>query len=144
MARSYSKICARLAELEAEITPEPIPPSIFTWHGIDRHRRENLAPDERIVLDCFRQRGQLIDAQERITTDPKDNGRECEPEGYLEDVIQEIHADCWLRDRGGSCMICEDTTVAGTLIDIGWVVLKLPLEQFAREPVATHNFESDF
>src|SRR5450432_428397 len=106
MARIYSKICARLTELEAKITPEPVPPRVFIWPGIDRFRGEKLAPDERIVLDCFRQRGPMIDAQERITTDPKDNGRECEPEGYLGDVIAEIHVDCWYRDRGGVCTIC--------------------------------------
>ena len=114
MAKTNAKLCSRLEHLEARRTPKQTVCLVFVWRWIPKDRRENLAPGERIVQDHYRQCGQLINARQRITTDPDDHGRRCEPEGYLEDVIQELHKNCWYRERGGSCLTCTGTPVANT------------------------------
>jgi hypothetical protein len=86
---------------------------VFVVHALSPHSEENLAPGERIVLDYYRHCGLLIEARERITTDNGDEGLRCEPEGHLEDVIRELHADCYWR-KGGSCRTRAGTAVEGT------------------------------
>jgi hypothetical protein len=49
---------------------------VFVMHPLPPHTDQNLAP------------------RERITTDERDEGLRCEPEGHLENVIRELHADC--------------------------------------------------
>jgi len=81
---------------------------VLVWitHRVEAARREALADNERIVRDLYREVGQCGSARERITTDPADEGRECPPEGYFEDVIRELHENCERRDRGG-CRDCH-------------------------------------
>jgi hypothetical protein len=108
------KLISRIELLEAEMIPKPVDPWMFISHPIAEERRRNLEPGERIVLDYFRHAGLLIHAAERVTTDPQDHGRRCEPEGFLEEVIRELHEDCYFRGRGGSCNCCQNTPVANT------------------------------
>jgi hypothetical protein len=108
------KLISRIELLEARLIPKQVDPWVFISHPITEERRRNLEPGERVVLDYFRQNGFLIDAAERITTDPKDQGRRCEPGGYLESVIRELHEDCDYRGRDGGCHTCADTPVANT------------------------------
>jgi hypothetical protein len=108
------KLISRIELLEARMTPPQPHPWVFITCPITEERRRNLEPRERTVLDYFRQDGLLISAVERITTDPKDQGRRCEAGGYLEEVIRELHEDCYFRGRDGSCNSCHDTPVANT------------------------------
>ena len=85
------KLISRIELLETRLTPEPPQPSVFILCPLPDERLMDLKPGERLVLDYFRHDGLLISAAERITSDPKDQGRQCEPEGYLEDVIRELH-----------------------------------------------------
>ena len=78
---------------------------LFTWCPNYKELLSRLAPGERIVQDVYRISGHFGRARARITTDPNDNGRTCEREGYLEDVIQEVHRTCEMRNRG-ECTIC--------------------------------------
>jgi hypothetical protein len=94
--------------------PKQVDPWVFITCPLPDERLAELAPWERLVLDYFRQEGLLISAAERITSDPKDQGRRCEPGGYLEDVIRELHRDCYHRERAGFCATCADTPVANT------------------------------
>jgi hypothetical protein len=110
----HRKLMSRIELLETRLTPEPPQPSVFILCPLPDERLVDLKPGERLVLDYFRQDGLLISAAERITSDPKDQGRQCEPEGYLEDVIRELHEDCYFRSRGGSCNSCKNTPVANT------------------------------
>ena len=106
------KLISRIELLESRMTPEQPHPWVFITHPLPDERLVDLKPGERLVLDYFRQDGLLIDAAERITTDAKDHGRRCEPGGYLEDVIRELHEDCYFRGRDGSCNSCHNTPVA--------------------------------
>jgi hypothetical protein len=75
-------------------------------------RIQNLAANERVVVDWFRDCGGFVPGRQRISTDPADQGRHCEEGGYLLDVIQELHQTCSYRERSGSCSYCEGTPVA--------------------------------
>lgn len=114
MAGSISKMCRRLQDLETRLIPRECPSCVFVMQPVDPRRRENLAQGERIVMDYFRHDGQLISAAERITTDPADAGRRCEPGGHLRDVIESLHRDCYWREKYGVCRICKHTPVANT------------------------------
>jgi hypothetical protein len=83
-------------------------PVVLVWvrHRIEDTRRDALADQERIVCDLYREVGYCGSARERITIDPADEGRECLPGSYLEDVIRELHENCEWRDRG-SCRDCH-------------------------------------
>jgi hypothetical protein len=109
------EICRRLEYLEALLAPPaPAMALIFIANPLPPGAGENLAPGERVVLDYYRHEGLLIEARERITADETDGGRRCEPESHLEDVIRELHSDCYYRSRGGSCRTCHGTAVADT------------------------------
>ena len=96
----------RLKRLESRF--QEVDDVVLVWvtHRIEDARRDALADNERIVCDLYRQTGQFGSARERITTDPADEGRQCPPEGYLEDVIRELHENCDWRDRG-TCQDCH-------------------------------------
>ena len=66
-----------------------------------------LAENERIVWDVYRssEGGRTDWARERITVDPSDHGRTCEPDRCLEDVLQEMGDKCD-READGSCGGC--------------------------------------
>jgi hypothetical protein len=104
----------RLDILEQRLIPRVMPYAVFTMHPLQPEQTENLQPGERIVSDHYKQNGLLIYAAQRITSDPKDHGRRCEPEGCLEDVVRRIHEDCYYRTRGGSCHSCHGTPIANT------------------------------
>jgi hypothetical protein len=108
------KLISRIELLETRLTPQQPQPWVFIMRPLPDERLMDLEHGARLVLDHFRHDGLLISAAERITTDPKDHGRRCEPEGYLEDVIRELHEDCYFRSRGGSCNSCKNTPVANT------------------------------
>ena len=114
MNKAQAQLCRRLGQLQAQMTPQQIHSTVFIWHWIPKERRENLAPGERIVLDHYRRSGCAISALQRITTDPNDQGRRCEPGGYIEDIIQRLHQACPLRETHGSCRTCEGTPAAHT------------------------------
>jgi hypothetical protein len=109
------KLILRIELLEARMIPKPVDPWVFVSCPITEERRRNLEPGEKVVLDYFRHSGGLlIYAAERVTTDAKDYGRRCEPGGFLEDVIRELHEECDFRERDGCCKTCENTPVANT------------------------------
>src|SRR5438045_9205815 len=81
-------------------------------HVLPRERKENLAAGERVVIDWFRIISGVIWGRERLSHDPADRGHCCEPNGYLVDVIQELHQACSYRDQPGSCATCQGTPVA--------------------------------
>jgi hypothetical protein len=81
------------------------------WHGAPTERIRALAPGERVVIDWYRD-GSTLWGSHRITTDPADRGRKCVRDGYLLDVLQEIHQSCWHREQTGSCLVCQGTPVA--------------------------------
>jgi hypothetical protein len=80
--------------------------------GISPERRKSMQPDERIVVDWYRNYIGVTEGRNRITTDPADQGRKCTVGGYLLDVIEEIHQSCSHREQPGYCRICKDTPVA--------------------------------
>lgn len=67
---------------------------------------------ERIVVDRFRDVGNITWSRERITAEPNDNGHRCERHGYLADVLAQIHEQCPWRETGGVCRMCHGTPIA--------------------------------
>jgi hypothetical protein len=92
----------RLEKMEQHFAPkrQPVVP-VWLRHAIDAARRNALAPNERLVSDVYRITGLVGEARQRITTDLDDKGRKCDRDGYLEDVIRELHEQCEWRDKGG-------------------------------------------
>jgi hypothetical protein len=84
----------------------------FVWHCIPPERKQNLAPDERVVVDWFRSIPGILSGRERITNNPADVGRKCFRNGYLIDILTEIHQECHHRESTGSCEYCHGTPVA--------------------------------
>ncbi len=71
-------------------------------------RREALGEGERVVLDwyqCACPKAGVFWARERITTNPLDQGRICQPQRCLEDVKRELKSEC-PREEDGSCAQC--------------------------------------
>jgi hypothetical protein len=106
----------RLERLERQ-TPLAVairwPLMLWNMRPLPQERIEKLAANERVVDDWYRDVvGGIVWSRERITTDPYDCGRRCEPGGYLIDVLEEIHQDCWHRMQHGVCRACADTPVA--------------------------------
>ena len=87
------------------------PLMFWNMRPLPRERIENLAANERVVSDWYRDIRGIVWTRERITADPSDMGRKCEPDGYLADVLQEIHRDCEYRTEGG-CRACAGTPLA--------------------------------
>jgi hypothetical protein len=81
---------------------------------IPENKLDRLPDAERIVLDCYRNDRFFVEARQRVTRDPNDQGRQCEPGGYLLDVLREVHAGCSHRAIPGYCSSCFGTPVAGT------------------------------
>jgi hypothetical protein len=109
------RIESRLRKLEArlELRNEPQCAGLaFVWHFLPLERKNNLGPGERVVVDWFRNSNSITQGRERITVDAADNGRKCKRDGYLLDVVAEIHQSCSHRESTGSCLTCRDTTVA--------------------------------
>jgi hypothetical protein len=60
-------------------------------HRLEAERKQALATDERIVVDWYRDFYGVVWGRERFRNTPGDEGRCCEPGGYLPDVIRELH-----------------------------------------------------
>jgi hypothetical protein len=71
-----------------------------------------LLPSERVVIDRFRDTGNIIWAWRRITSDPAESGRRCEPGSYLVDILTPFHECCPWRKITGACRMCQGTPVA--------------------------------
>ena len=98
----------RLSRLEHKLLDTSWPPVRLTVPKLDPERRENLVAGERIVTDwyqCIEPELGFIYSRERITTDPLDLGRICQPGQCLEDVMQEIGRKCE-REQDGICRTC--------------------------------------
>ena len=104
----------RLDVLEQRLIPRVIPCMVFTMHALTPEQKQSLQPGERMVSDYYRRTGLLIYAAQRVTSDPKEQGRRCDPEGCLEDVVRRLHEKCDSRHRSGSCHSCHGTPVANT------------------------------
>jgi hypothetical protein len=79
------ELLRRLAKLEERYRPPALPLLRTVWitDCIAPSRRQALAPGERIVLDWESEVNFEVSARERITTDPCDEGRRCEPSSTL-------------------------------------------------------------
>jgi hypothetical protein len=115
--RAKSRLKQRLERLERleRLTTQPPadrwPVMVWNMYPLPKGEIEQLAPNERVVNDWYRDLGGIVWSRERITTDPDDCGRRCEPDGYLIDALQEIHRDCWYRTQG-VCRSCAGTPIA--------------------------------
>jgi hypothetical protein len=100
----------RLNQLEQKLRVKcRWPTGLVAPHRIHRERREALAEGERIVLDWYRcayPEGGMFWSRERITTNPSDVGRMCQPGRCLEDVMKELGEQC-RRQQDGSCSHCR-------------------------------------
>jgi hypothetical protein len=114
MAHIRSKLLSRLTYLECRLAEEICTGSFIVTVQIPENDLESLPDGQRIVLDCYRNQEFFIEARQRVTRDPKDDGRHREPGGYLLDVLQEVHAACTHRAKPGVCSSCRGTPVAGT------------------------------
>lgn len=104
----------RLGEPERSLAPAILPAYVFVFDPLPLETKAELGQGQRIVLDHYRQTGALVLASQRITTDLNDQGRHCEPDGCLPDIIERIHNDCYWRERPGSCNNCLGTPIANT------------------------------
>lgn len=95
----------RVERLEGLLARASCPVLLWVDSGPNDVRFGSLGPDERMVYDIYRIDGSWGEARRRITTDPSDHGRRCEPGGCLEDVIRDIHETCERRDHG-ECETC--------------------------------------
>ena len=102
----------RLRKLEAKLELELDIRLVWGHFPFPLEGKDNLAPDERVVVDWYRNRAGIISQQERITNDAADRGRTCKRDGYLIDVIEKHHQTCPERERSGSCEECAGTPVA--------------------------------
>ena len=89
------------------LIPRSVTFIVFNMHPLSPEEKLSLQPGERIASDHYRQIGYLIYAAQRITSDPKDQGRRCEPKGCLEDFVRRIHDSCDQRHKSGSCHSCH-------------------------------------
>src|SRR5437867_4025131 len=87
------------------------PLMLWSMRPLPKERTANLPANERVVHDWYRDVRGIVWTRERITTDPDDHGRKCEPGGYLADVLQQIHRDCEYRSEG-SCRACAGTPLS--------------------------------
>ena len=105
-SRGFSR---RLGRLEAA-TPQARPraPVVFVAQYVERA----LEPGEHIALDWIRNSAGIVWARERISEDPLDQGRRCEPGTYIKDALDEVHRRCEYRGLPGGCALCRKTPLA--------------------------------
>ena len=118
-----SSLARRLRRLEVRVPEEATWP-MWVWILVNVREQEQITvgPGERLVEDWYRDDNGVVSARLRVTADPQDEGRRCEPNGYLADVIRELHSACVHRAEGrGVCMKCVDfrtnTVLPGVEID---------------------------
>ena len=107
MTRSLIKRLGKLEALYAASKPVRSPLVML----VERNQHGELAPDERVVEDWFRDCGSIVWARERVTRETEDVGRRCPPGGYLLDVLEHLHERCPWRKRTGVCQMCQGTPV---------------------------------
>lgn len=76
-----------------------------------------LRVDEHLVIDRFRDTGNVVWGQERITSDLGDDGHTCAPGGYIKALLERFHQTCYWRTVPGTCRMCAGTPVAARDID---------------------------
>lgn len=54
-----------------------------------------LRVDEHLVIDRFRDTGNVVWGQERITSDLGDDGHTCAPGGYIKALLERFHQTCY-------------------------------------------------
>ena len=101
MMRQLHKRLARLEVLCQRQARGPIR-VVMIWHSV---KRNQLAEGQRIVVDEYRWARCVGQGRERITSDPEDEGRCCEPGRCLEDIVRELGEECQLQ-ADGTCPLC--------------------------------------
>jgi hypothetical protein len=109
-----AKLLGRLIQLECRMVERACPRYFIVAKQIPENDLERLPDGQRIVLDCYRNSDNFVEARQRVTQDPNDGGLQCERGAYLLDVIREVHAGCIHRESAGHCSSCSGTPVAGT------------------------------
>ena len=109
-----AKLLGRLIQLEYRMVERACPKYFIITEQIPENALDQLPDGQRIVLDCYRNDRNFVEARQRITQDPNDDGHQCGPGGYLIDVIGEVHAGCIHRESAGHCRSYAGTPVAGT------------------------------
>jgi hypothetical protein len=109
-----AKLLNRLIQLECRMVEQTRCPYFIVTEQIPENNIDQLPEGDRIVLDCYRNDRSFVEARQRVTRDPNDDGRQCERGAYLLDVIREVHAGCIHRESAGHCSSCSGTPVAGT------------------------------
>jgi hypothetical protein len=109
-----AKLLSRLIQLEGRMVEQTRCPYFIVTEQIPENDLASLPEGERIVLDCYRNNQNFVEARQRVTRDPNDQGRMCEPGAYLLGVLREVHAACSHREIAGPCSSCIGTPVAGT------------------------------
>jgi hypothetical protein len=101
----------RISRLEAlHARRKPAEPLLMLVESAKPERE--LLPSERVVIDRFRDAGNIVWARRRITPDPTDSGLLCEPGSYLADILAQFHECCPWRKITGACRMCQGTPVA--------------------------------
>lgn len=85
-----ASLIRRLALLEQRCGRMEVPKFILICNRIEPERRRSLAPGEHIVTDWLSDVDGLVVGSERITTEPDDHGKQCDP------VITWSHAISWV------------------------------------------------
>jgi hypothetical protein len=109
-----AKLLGRLIRLECRVVEHACPRYFIVAEQIPENALDRLPDGQRIVLDCYRNDRNFVEARQRVTQDPNDGGQQCAPGKYLVDVIHEIHAGCAHREAAGHCSSCIGTSVAST------------------------------
>ncbi len=80
----------RVERLKAHMVRHSAPWPLMFWNmcPLPNERIESLTANERVVNDWYRDIRGIVWTRERVTADPDDQGRKCEPDGYLADVLQ--------------------------------------------------------
>jgi len=102
-------LAGRIRRLEVmETSNRPREPLVFLVGNPAR----NGEAGARTVIDWFRDSGNLRWARERMTSNVDDPGRRCPADGYLTDVLADVHQQCPWREKQGTCRICQGTPIA--------------------------------
>jgi hypothetical protein len=100
----------RVLLLEAAVASRAVHDLLLILVESPGSRRE-LGANEHLVIDRFRDTGSVVWGYERITTDPNDQGRTCEPRGCIKALLERFHQGCHWRAISGTCRMCEGTPV---------------------------------
>ena len=77
---SSAKLLNRLIQLECRVVERACPKFFIVTEQIPENDLERLPDGQRIVLDCYRNNDNFVEARQRVTHDPNDDGRHCEPD----------------------------------------------------------------